>query len=232
MPGTFQAVYNGTKPFLDAFSFALRAERKASGVTVTCVMPDPRTPTSVRAPTCRTSRSARRKGRARAVSVLQRGVERGALLSGPCLWAGTARARGSGGDVVVGGVSVAFRCRATRKIGPDPVLHSTVVCRQNIQCVEGLTARRSTDEAPFVNATLSRTGMADCGDGREIVLRQSTPRRSATPKQLSARHGSLPRNKTCSSHAECAGTSPPLKRCHTDGPGVLAEAHARMRGAL
>jgi len=39
MPGTFQAVYNGTKAFLDNFSFALRAELKDSGVTVTCLMP-------------------------------------------------------------------------------------------------------------------------------------------------------------------------------------------------
>jgi short-subunit dehydrogenase len=39
MPGTFQAVYNGTKALLDNFSFALRAELKDSGVTVTCLMP-------------------------------------------------------------------------------------------------------------------------------------------------------------------------------------------------
>jgi short-subunit dehydrogenase len=39
MPGTFQAVYNGTKAFLDSFSFALRAELRDSGVTVTCLMP-------------------------------------------------------------------------------------------------------------------------------------------------------------------------------------------------
>jgi NAD(P)-dependent dehydrogenase (short-subunit alcohol dehydrogenase family) len=39
MPGTFQAVYNGTKAFVDSFSFALRAELKDSGVTVTCLMP-------------------------------------------------------------------------------------------------------------------------------------------------------------------------------------------------
>jgi short-subunit dehydrogenase len=39
MPGTFQAVYNGTKAFLDSFSFALRAELKDSEVTVTCLMP-------------------------------------------------------------------------------------------------------------------------------------------------------------------------------------------------
>jgi short-subunit dehydrogenase len=38
-PGTFQAVYNGSKAFLDSFSFALRAELKDSGVTVTCLMP-------------------------------------------------------------------------------------------------------------------------------------------------------------------------------------------------
>jgi short-subunit dehydrogenase len=39
MPGTFQAVYNGTKAFIDSFSFALRAELKGTGVTVTCLMP-------------------------------------------------------------------------------------------------------------------------------------------------------------------------------------------------
>ena len=39
MPGSFQAVYNGTKAFIDSFSFALRNELKDSGVTVTCLMP-------------------------------------------------------------------------------------------------------------------------------------------------------------------------------------------------
>src|SRR5438128_2049027 len=39
MPGTYQAVYNGTKAFMDSFSFALRAELKGTGVTVTCLMP-------------------------------------------------------------------------------------------------------------------------------------------------------------------------------------------------
>ncbi|HEX3595541.1 MAG TPA: SDR family NAD(P)-dependent oxidoreductase [Polyangiaceae bacterium] len=39
MPGTYQAVYNGTKAFLDSFSFALRAELKDTGVSVTCLMP-------------------------------------------------------------------------------------------------------------------------------------------------------------------------------------------------
>jgi short-subunit dehydrogenase len=39
MPGTYQAVYNGSKAFLDSFSYALRAELKDSGVTVTCLMP-------------------------------------------------------------------------------------------------------------------------------------------------------------------------------------------------
>jgi short-subunit dehydrogenase len=38
-PGTFQAVYNGTKAFLNSFSFALREELDDSGVTVTCLMP-------------------------------------------------------------------------------------------------------------------------------------------------------------------------------------------------
>ena len=39
IPGTYQAVYNATKAFLDSFSFALRAELADSGVTVTCLMP-------------------------------------------------------------------------------------------------------------------------------------------------------------------------------------------------
>ena len=39
IPGTYQAVYNGTKAFIDSFSFALRAELKDTGVTVTCLMP-------------------------------------------------------------------------------------------------------------------------------------------------------------------------------------------------
>ena len=39
MPGTYQAVYNGTKAFLDSFSFALRHELKEMGVSVTCLMP-------------------------------------------------------------------------------------------------------------------------------------------------------------------------------------------------
>jgi short-subunit dehydrogenase len=39
IPGTYQAVYNATKAFLDSFSFALRAELKDTGITVTCLMP-------------------------------------------------------------------------------------------------------------------------------------------------------------------------------------------------
>jgi short-subunit dehydrogenase len=39
MPGSFQAVYNGTKAFLNSFSFALREELKGTQVTVTCLMP-------------------------------------------------------------------------------------------------------------------------------------------------------------------------------------------------
>jgi short-subunit dehydrogenase len=39
MPGSFTAVYNGTKAFIDSFSFALRNELKDTGVTVTCLMP-------------------------------------------------------------------------------------------------------------------------------------------------------------------------------------------------
>jgi uncharacterized protein len=40
-PGTYSAVYNGTKAFIDSFSFALRAEleNEDTNVTVTCLMP-------------------------------------------------------------------------------------------------------------------------------------------------------------------------------------------------
>src|SRR5690606_16113610 len=41
IPGAFQAVYNGTKAFVDSFSTALRNELKDTGVTVTCLMPGP-----------------------------------------------------------------------------------------------------------------------------------------------------------------------------------------------
>lgn len=43
LPGTYQAVYNGTKAFLDSFAFALRHELRDSetgrNITVTCLMP-------------------------------------------------------------------------------------------------------------------------------------------------------------------------------------------------
>jgi len=39
IPGSYHAVYNGTKAFLDSFSFAMRYELKDCGVTVTCLMP-------------------------------------------------------------------------------------------------------------------------------------------------------------------------------------------------
>ena len=38
-PGAYSAVYNGSKAFIDSFSYALRAELRDSGVTVTCLMP-------------------------------------------------------------------------------------------------------------------------------------------------------------------------------------------------
>jgi short-subunit dehydrogenase len=38
-PGTFQAVYNGSKAFIDSFALAFRNELKDTGVTVTCLMP-------------------------------------------------------------------------------------------------------------------------------------------------------------------------------------------------
>jgi uncharacterized protein len=39
LAGAFQAVYNGTKAFLDSFSAAVNEEIKDSGVTVTCLKP-------------------------------------------------------------------------------------------------------------------------------------------------------------------------------------------------
>lgn len=39
IPGSFQAIYNGSKAFLNSFSFALREELKDTGITVTCLMP-------------------------------------------------------------------------------------------------------------------------------------------------------------------------------------------------
>ena len=41
MPGSFQAVYNGSKAFVDSFAFALRNELKDTCVSVTCLMPGP-----------------------------------------------------------------------------------------------------------------------------------------------------------------------------------------------
>lgn len=39
LPGPFEAVYNGTKAFLNSFTLALRSELNDSGVTVTCLEP-------------------------------------------------------------------------------------------------------------------------------------------------------------------------------------------------
>ena len=41
LPGSFQAVYNGTKAFIDNFSFALRNELKDTKITVSLLMPGP-----------------------------------------------------------------------------------------------------------------------------------------------------------------------------------------------
>ena len=40
-PGSFHAVYNGTKAFVDSFALALRNELKGTEVTVSCLMPGP-----------------------------------------------------------------------------------------------------------------------------------------------------------------------------------------------
>ena len=41
MPGSFQAVYNASKSFVQSFAIALREELKDTGVTVTSLMPGP-----------------------------------------------------------------------------------------------------------------------------------------------------------------------------------------------
>lgn len=41
IPGSYQAVYNATKAYLDSFAYALREELKDSGVTITVLMPGP-----------------------------------------------------------------------------------------------------------------------------------------------------------------------------------------------
>jgi short-subunit dehydrogenase len=41
MPGSYQAVYNGTKAYLDSFSYALREELRDTDITVTVLMPGP-----------------------------------------------------------------------------------------------------------------------------------------------------------------------------------------------
>jgi short-subunit dehydrogenase len=41
MPGTFQAVYNASKSFVQSFALALRNELEDTGVTVTSLMPGP-----------------------------------------------------------------------------------------------------------------------------------------------------------------------------------------------
>jgi short-subunit dehydrogenase len=41
LPGTYQAVYNASKSFVQSFALALREELKDSGVTVTSLMPGP-----------------------------------------------------------------------------------------------------------------------------------------------------------------------------------------------
>ncbi|MGK7650969.1 SDR family NAD(P)-dependent oxidoreductase [Roseovarius sp. B08] len=41
MPGSYQAVYNATKAYIDSLSYALRNELKDTDVSVTCLMPGP-----------------------------------------------------------------------------------------------------------------------------------------------------------------------------------------------
>src|SRR6056297_2210619 len=41
IPGSYQAVYNATKAYLDTLSWGIRNELKDTGVTVSCLMPGP-----------------------------------------------------------------------------------------------------------------------------------------------------------------------------------------------
>ena len=41
MPGSFQAVYNASKSFVQAFALALREELKETNITITSLMPGP-----------------------------------------------------------------------------------------------------------------------------------------------------------------------------------------------
>lgn len=41
LPGSYHAVYNATKAYVDTFAISLRHELKDAGVTVTCLMPGP-----------------------------------------------------------------------------------------------------------------------------------------------------------------------------------------------
>ncbi|MFV0624532.1 SDR family NAD(P)-dependent oxidoreductase [Sphingomonas sp. ac-8] len=41
MPGSYQAVYNGTKAYLDSFAYALRNELKETNLSITVLMPGP-----------------------------------------------------------------------------------------------------------------------------------------------------------------------------------------------
>jgi short-subunit dehydrogenase len=41
LPGSFQAVYNGSKSFVQSFAEAIRNEVKDTGVTITALMPGP-----------------------------------------------------------------------------------------------------------------------------------------------------------------------------------------------
>lgn len=41
MPGSFQAVYNASKSFVQSFSEAIRNELKDTGITITALQPGP-----------------------------------------------------------------------------------------------------------------------------------------------------------------------------------------------
>jgi uncharacterized protein len=57
MPGSFQAVYNASKSFVQSFALAVRNELKDTNVTITSLMPGATAPISSSGPTCSTRRS-------------------------------------------------------------------------------------------------------------------------------------------------------------------------------
>lgn len=134
VPGTFTAVYNGTKALLDSFTFALRAELEGSGVTVTCLMPGAtETPFFARAGMLDTKVGTEKK--APADEVARMGYD--AMMKG-------------GGDVIPGFVN---KLRAAMsKVLPQPV-----VAEVQRSMAEPGSAEEELDSSPLPRAPRGRS---------------------------------------------------------------------------